>query len=1433
MNTHKDLLGIDIGSISLSAAVISPQKKIIKTYYSFHNGDIKKALNDNLNDIDFENISGIAVTSSSPSVIRNAVSYDSRISVIASADYFHEKAGSILIVGAERFGVILFDENGEYLNYRSNSSCAAGTGSFLDQQSKRLNLYGIEEFADIACNNTGGIPKIASRCAVFAKTDLIHAQQEGYTLSEICDGLSYGCAKNIADTLFNKDKPNEPIIFCGGVSRNKAVVKHISDMLGTDLVIDDYSHVYGAIGAGLNLIRDIDTGKTGTENFRINDISDIIISKDISKNYYYEPLDIKLSDYPDFDGIEHYEYASKLNTLIPPVEIDIYEELSQGEERSVYLGTDIGSTSTKAVIMDDDKNIIAGFYTRTSGRPVEAIQVIFESVHDFISSKNISLRFIGAGTTGSGRKFIKEITGADIALDEITAHARAAYELNKDTDTIIEIGGQDSKFTTMRNGMVTFSIMNNVCAAGTGSFIEEQAKKLNCPLSEYSGKAEGSPAPLSSDKCTVFMERDLNYYLNHEYSVNEVLASVLHSVRENYLTKVAKVASIGDRIFFQGATAKNRALVAAFEQKLNKPIMVSKFCHLTGALGVALHLYDERIAETGFSGIEIYRNNIPVRTETCEFCTNHCKIKIAEVNEKTAAFGFLCGRDYETKKFVKSDTAVFDFISERRKIFAFKYKENAGNDLTIGIPAALHLVEDLPLWRKFFDILSIKTITSENCKDPVNTGKKIRGAEFCSPLTSLYGHVQYLSGKADYIFLPFYLEEKQETEDRRQYCYYTQYAPSLVSSLRFNEKSIILNPVLKTISGTFHMKVQLYKMIKSITGRKFSFFRVSSAFDRAAEYHKSCREKLTSVFSDEKSDNDINVVLLGRPYTVLSESMNSGIPGIFAKLGIKTFYQDMLTLEKDENSLEMLMKRLHWHFASGIIETAEHIARSDSLYPVLVTSFKCAPDSFVIDCFKEILDAHNKPYLILQLDEHASNVGYETRIEAGIRAFRNHFSSGGEKRIPDLTSVNSVFTSGLAGLTGKTLLLPNFDSISLRLVEAVLRKEGIDARLLEERDDSIKRSMLFNSGQCLPVNVIAEEAIEYIEKYNLDPEKTVIWMIDSRISCNIGMFPNMIKKILETYGKGLEKTDILIGSITYLDLSIKIGVNAYFAYMFGGLLRKTGCRLRPYEKVKGATDRALDLAIDILYDTFLHDTSKEAALDNVIALFEDIEVRESENPKVAIIGDIYARDNDVFNQNLIKTIEENGGEVISSPYNEYMKIIADPYIQKWFREGLYSEAATTKILKTVIPFFEKKYYKYFNRILNEKPHDFSVDAEEILSRFNITMFHTGESMETILKLFYFLERYPDISLFVQTGPSLCCPSLVTEAMSLEIERITGVPVVTIEYDGTGGLKNDKVIPYLKYPRKRGKAADAEKNIMPEHPRREPLFTYTPKYFNAS
>ena len=1412
MQNHDYILGVDAGSVAVAVAAVTIDKTITQTAYGFHHGNIRQTLDRLLRDFNLSRVRQVAATTSSPSSLKAVRRYDNRIAVINAARGLHDNVGSILIVGGEKFGLVRFDGDGNYTGYKANTSCAAGTGSFLDQQAERLGLKDIGELGRLAFANTGSVPKIASRCAVFAKTDLVHAQQEGYGVTEICDGLCSGLARNIVDTLFVGQKPVPPIIFSGGVSRNRAVVQHIQDLIHAEIIPE--TSYYGAVGAAFNLI-DEDLEHVGT---RISTGAELVAAERHRKSYYFAPLALTLSDYPDDTSLERYEYLSEVSHLEKPVEVDIYRDIGKEVDGQgqcdVYLGMDIGSTSTKAVIMNLHKKVLAGFYTRTAGRPVMAVQNLLAAMADMVAQQDIQLKISGVGTTGSGRKFSGRIVGADLVLDEITAHARAAVEINPRVDTILEIGGQDSKFTTLKDGNVTFSIMNTVCAAGTGSFIEEQAQKLDCPLDDYAARAEGQRSPITSDRCTVFMERDVNHYLSRGYSKDEMLASVLHAIRENYLTKVAVEKNIGQTVLFQGATAKNRALVAAFEQRLEKPIHVSTYCHLAGALGVALKLADKHIRKSGFKGLELYKKKIPITSEVCALCTNHCKITAAHIDGETAAYGFLCGRDYDTRKFVDNNTSGFDLLKERRRIQQYKGGSGGVKEITVGLPAVLHLVDDLPFWKCFFNTLGFKTKTSEQFAHGVKDGKHLSGAELCAPMAAMHGHIHHLQGKVDFVFFPFYLDHHPSSnQNRRQYCYYTQYAPSLAAFIKGPDEkdkgeadihavNRLKTPLVNYLYGRFHARVQLYKMLKSISSRRVTFSEVSNAYDKARQFKAGAQFELKQLYHKEtRSPGHLHVVLLGRPYTVLLKQMNKGIPDILAALGIKTFYQDMLTIsEEAKATVAPLLSELHWHYAVEIVKAAAQVADSPDAYPVLVTSFKCTPDAFVADYFKQIMERRAKPYLILQLDEHDSSVGYETRIEAALRSFKNHHAARG--KTPPTQSVRIPGTRKTS-LNGKTLIIPNWGDIAQRLVVANLRREGIDARLLEENRTSIRKSLRYNTGQCLPLNIISQEFIDFVERYDLDPARSVLWMIRSAIPCNLKLFPYHIEHLLKTYGKGFEAAHVHPGVVSFADISKKLPISMYFAYMCGGMVTKMGCAIRPYELNPGETDAVIEKSMVLLEKAFLGRRKKEEAVISVVEMFTAIPKRNGgtdrgTRPKVAIFGDLYARDNEIFNQGLTHRIESWGGEVVTTPYSSLVKMIAKPYLRKWFVEGNYLDALSSKAVMTAVTHLEKKYYKHFMRVLKETEPAYNDSPESILSQYNVRIENTGESMENILKIHYLLKHHPDIALFVQASPAFCCPSLVTEAMAKDIEKNTGVPIVSITYDGTGGDKNDPIIPYLNY-----------------------------------
>ena len=1383
------ILGIDIGSVSIHIVLLTHDGDIIHSASAIHHGDVRQCFSKLTEKIDLLRIAYVGATDATPLFIRAHRFYDDQLSLIRAAKYFHTDFDAILHIGGERFSLSRFDETRHYIGAKHNTSCAAGTGSFLDQQARRLSLpQGSEELSKKALLNTKKIPDIATRCAVFAKTDLIHAQQEGYGIEQICDGLCHGLAKNIANTLFKFSHAGERIVFCGGVAHNNAVKNHLEKTTGCRFITDSYSKVYGAAGAALCLMDDLSNHKK-LQPALFSSSKDIFINSPKKPHLSYPALDLKLSHYPDFKCFSSY--------VEDDVEVDIYQDPGLMTLKKGYLGLDVGSTSTKSILINHEGFPMAGFYTKTASRPVTAVQKIFKACETFFSTHGIELEIKGCGTTGSGRRIAGKIIGADIEPDEITAHATAACHLNNNVDTIIEIGGQDAKFTLLKDGMVTSSVMNTVCAAGTGSFIEEQAVKLGCPLSKYSKLTEGVSSPVTSDRCTVFMERDINYFLAQGYQRNEILASVLHSVRDNYLTKVASIGKIGNCILFQGATARNKALVAAFEQKLQKPIHVSRYCHLTGALGAALLVKEKQLHRSGFRGFGLSKYEIPVRRETCHICTNYCKLTIAEVNGESLAYGFLCGRDYQTQKMIPRKTG-YSLLASRNRAVPEIEAPIIKHKFTMGIPKALHLFEDIDFWVYFFSKLGIKTVTSAELKTPVKLGKNSAKAEFCAPVTALHGHIEYLMGIADYVFLPFYFEDNTGEKDRRrQHCYYTQFSPSVVSCLSEYDRNRLISPIIKYLYTNFHTKLELYKVLKNISSDfLFSFFDISTAYDSAVEFHETCQVKNRELFEKHRvSGPDINVVLVGRPYTILTDTMNSNIPRLFENLGVKTFFQDMVNPENfDFSEIDPLLKEIHWKYVAQILKTAFIAAKTEHLYPVYISSFKCAPDAFVIDYFKQIMETYHKPYLILELDEHDSSVGYETRVEAAVRSFLNHHASVPKKKDKKIASLHPRF---LPKIGNKTILFPNWDRLTGSLIVSIMKNEGYKALLMEETPDTLKKSILTNTGQCIPLNAVAAAFIHTVEKHHLDPSDCALWLNPSEIACNIKMYPYHIKKILERNGHGFEKAEIYKGELSLFDISFKASTNAYFAYMFGGLLRSVGCKIRPYELRKGETDQTLMTALSLLCDTFENGRDKEASIKTIMDMFLRIQTRPEQRPKIGIFGDLYVRDNDIMNQDLVHFIEDNGGEVITTPYYKYLKIIANSYFRKWFKEGKYVSLMSNKTLLVVMQAMEKRYYKYFEPVLGRSIFTVTGSYEAILPDYGILQEHTGESMDNILKIHHIISEHPDLKLLVQTNPAFCCPGLITESMAHKLEAKLNVPIVSITYDISGGNKNKVIIPFLK------------------------------------
>jgi len=512
------------------------------------------------------------------------------------------------------------------LDYNRNGECAAGTGSFIDQQAIRLK-YDIEEVGQLVMQADKSA-QIAGRCSVFAKSDMIHAQQRGYSSEAILKGLCDAVVRNYKATIVHGKPMLDNVLFIGGVAANAGVVQAMRDIfhLGDRLIVPPLFQHIGAIGCALLADSPL-LQSTCLQALQQSDIphSETVTSKLNADLVRFENINTKTTSPADVQGV-----------------------------MDVHLGIDVGSVSTNLVLLKEDGTVLDKVYTQTEGRPLQVVQQELKkwlAWNDRVHVKSV-------GTTGSGRELIGELVAADIVIDEITAHKTGAAFIaetlfDEPIDTIFEIGGQDSKFISIQDNVVVDFTMNEACAAGTGSFLEEQATKMGIPIKDvFAELAMQSEHPLPlGERCTVFMEKDVTAFMQQGRKLEDVCAGLSFAVVQNYLNRVVHDRKIGDYIFFQGGTAYNRAVAAAFATVLGKKITVPPHNGVMGAIGAAL-LAKEKMhnRKTTFRGFDLSHVQFATKQFTCKSCSNHCDIQRITINNQHTYWGDKCSDKYRKKR---------------------------------------------------------------------------------------------------------------------------------------------------------------------------------------------------------------------------------------------------------------------------------------------------------------------------------------------------------------------------------------------------------------------------------------------------------------------------------------------------------------------------------------------------------------------------------------------------------------------------------------------------------------------------------------------------------------------------------------------------------------------------------------------------------------
>jgi predicted CoA-substrate-specific enzyme activase len=859
-------------------------------------------------------------------------------------------------------------------DYDRGGECAAGTGSFLDQQAARMG-YAVEEMSDVV-QAEGTAARIAGRCSVFAKSDMIHAQQKGCSPAEILRGLCRAVAQNFKSGVVKGRTVEPPVLLIGAVANNEGVVEALRETFELDesqLIVPPFCAWCGAIGAAM-----LEADETQKRSFG-----------------QIHRLHQHAGQVRPFDGTP----LTLDNVVLLRDRVKPYDPPVGSDRFTAYLGIDIGSVSTNLVVVDEAGEVVFDSYLRTAGRPVEAVQ---QGLAELETAWGDRIRVAGVGTTGSGRELVGEFVGADVVNDEITAHKTGAVHVSASrggapVDTIFEIGGQDSKFISLENGVVVDFTMNEACAAGTGSFLEEQADKLGINIkNEFARLALSSPAPTKlGERCTVFMERDVTGWLHKAEPIPDLVAGLAYSIALNYLNRVVRGRHIGDVIYFQGGTAYNDAVAAAFAAILGRTITVPPYNGVMGAIGMALIARTWHRAVRGvtrFRGYDLTTLEQSTRDFVCRSCTNECDIKEFTIEGQKSYWGDKCSDRFRRPASTARRPVIDDLFEYRDRLLETVTgptrppgERPVPGTISVGIPRTMATLERYPFWHTYLTAAGLQPILSRPTdRKLAGEGIELALAQPCYPVQVAHGHVLSLFEQGvDYVLVPNMLdsESHEDSPTVAHFCPWTQTLPYVLRTAPRMDAfaSRILAPSLHFQMGSDRIKNALAEMAAHLGVRRRTSDRaVDAAYAAQRRFQEGLLEAGRRALESLERAGEPGIVLVGRPYNIYDRSINCDIPRKLRRYyGVNVIPIDFLVTGRE--AIDDLHANMYWTSGQRMLEAARLVASRPNLHIIYISNFKCGPDSYIKYFTRQAAGA---PLLVLSFDGHGNDAGYLTRCEA-------------------------------------------------------------------------------------------------------------------------------------------------------------------------------------------------------------------------------------------------------------------------------------------------------------------------------------------------------------------------------------------------------------------------------------------------------------------
>ncbi|MCL2019130.1 MAG: 2-hydroxyacyl-CoA dehydratase [Oscillospiraceae bacterium] len=1386
------LIGLDVGSTTVKIVVLNSDNELIHSKYQRHYSDIKKTLaevlEEGLGSVDADETARIAITGSGGINAANWLNLPFVQEVSAGAvavKRFIPETDVVIELGGED-AKITYITGG--LEQRMNGTCAGGTGAFIDQMAALLNTdaAGLNEKA----KDFKTIYPIASRCGVFAKSDIQPLLNDGARKSDIAASVFQSVVNQTISGLACGKPIRGKVAFLGGplfyLSELRKRFEVTLNLTEETMIFPENANLFVAMGAAISdstLEADIDELKK-----RVDALSDVEVHEVERLAPLFENDEQRAEFKERHDGHK-----------IPSADFAAHE----GE---CYLGVDMGSTTTKAALINKDSEILYSYYDNNMGDPLKSVTGILKDIY----SKMPAGGFISkACATGYGEHLVKAALGIDFGEIETMAHYKAAQKLLPDVEFILDIGGQDMKCMKVKNGEIESVLLNEACSSGCGSFIENFANALDMNASEFAllGLDAMSPVDLGS-RCTVFMNSRVKQAQKEGASVGDISAGLSYSVVKNALFKVIKIRDskeLGKKIIVQGGTFLNDSVLRTFELVTGREAFRPDKAGLMGAYGAALYALENDDGKgSGIADSEKLENlKIKKTTAHCKKCSNNCLLTISRfADDSLYITNNRCEKGAPENNKENKEEALPDLYEWKYNRIFNHYKplpESEAKRGVVGIPRVLGMFENYPFWFTFFTELGYSVKLSPHSSRRIyDLGMETMPSEsVCYPAKIAHGHITaLLNDGIRFIFLPslpFEMDERNLTGGDNHYncpvvATYGEVLKNCVPEIR-EHKINFMNPFLPVYDKE-RMAERIVEEFSAsgltdISGAEIGR-ALAKAYSEDENFKTAIRKKGEEVLSLLQKTGKKGIVLAGRPYHVDPE-INHGIPQMLNGYGFAVLTEDSVAhLEKVKRPLRVVDQ---WMYHTRLYSAATLAGKTPELELVQLNSFGCGLDAVTTDQVQEIIQGHGRVYTTLKIDE-VNNLGAaRIRLRSLVSVTEERERKNKNRPKPyDGYKKPPLFTKEMR--KKHTILAPQMSPIHFELLESAFGYCGYNLEIMKDYSKNAVDAGLkyVNNDSCYPAILTVGQFMAALESGKYDLDNTSLLITQTGGACRATNYVGLLKKALADGGYSqiplISLNVVGIEKNPGFKITPSLVMRAFAAVIYGDVLCRCLYKTRPYEMEKGAANRLYEK-----WDKKLKTDLKSLSLSQyrknikqIVKEFSELPVFDIEKPKVGIVGEILVKYHPLANNNVIDLVEKEGAEAVVPDLMGFIYYICD---QSNSKAELLTVTKKRKYLSNIaIKFFEWLEKPYSDACKDTKFGTFMKISEmrklvtDIVSTGNIAgegWFLSAEMLELI---------HSGVNNIICMQPFACLPNHVTgKGVIGELKRRNpDSNIIAIDYD---------------------------------------------------